>query len=82
MIRLNIRAYPTVFVGTGLWDSQVQYFEPAKYVAKLRDYKTNDNPVVFRVNMEAGHGGKSGRFQRYKEVSEQFAYMLEVLDVK
>jgi oligopeptidase B len=74
--------YPTVFVGTGLWDSQVQYFEPAKYVAKLRDFKTNHNPVVFRVNMEAGHGGKSGRFQRYKEMAEQFAFMLEVLDVE
>jgi oligopeptidase B len=74
--------YPTVFVGTGLWDSQVQYFEPAKYVAKLRDFKTNDNPVVFRINMEAGHGGKSGRFQRYKETAEQFAFMLEVLGVE
>ena len=80
--QIKHQAYPTVFVGTGLWDSQVQYFEPAKYVAKLRDYKTNDNPVVFRVNMEAGHGGKSGRFQRYKENSEQFAYMLEVLGVR
>jgi oligopeptidase B len=80
--QIKQQAYPTVFVGTGLWDSQVQYFEPAKYVAKLRDYKTNDNPVVFRVNMEAGHGGKSGRFQRYKETSEQFAYMLEVLGVE
>lgn len=76
------KAYPTMFVGTGLWDSQVQYFEPAKYVAKLREYKTDANPVVFRVNMEAGHGGKSGRFQRYKEVSEQYAYMLEVLGVQ
>lgn len=80
--QIKSQAYPTVFVGTGLWDSQVQYFEPAKYVAKLRDYKINDNPVVFRVNMEAGHGGKSGRFQRYKEVSEQFAFMLEVLGVE
>ncbi len=71
-----------MFVGTGLWDSQVQYFEPAKYVAKLRDYKTDAKPVVFRINMEAGHGGKSGRFQRYKESAEQFAYMLEVLGVK
>jgi len=80
--QIKRQEYPTVFVGTGLWDSQVQYFEPAKYVAKLRDYKTNDNPVVFRINMEAGHGGKSGRFQRYKEISEQFAYMLEVLGVE
>ncbi len=74
--------YPAVFVGTGLWDSQVQYFEPAKYVAKLREFKTDAKPVVFRINMEAGHGGKSGRFQRYREVSEQYAYMLEVLGVK
>jgi len=79
--QIKRQEYPTVFVGTGLWDSQVQYFEPAKYVAKLRDFKTGNNPVVFRVNMEAGHGGKSGRFQRYKETSEQFAYMLEVLGV-
>ena len=80
--QIKRQAYPTVFVGTGLWDSQVQYFEPAKYVAKLRDFKTGNNPVVFRVNMEAGHGGKSGRFKRYKETSEQFAYMLEVLGVE
>ena len=79
---LERKAYPTVFVGTGLWDSQVQYFEPAKYVAKLREFKTGPNPVVFRVNMEAGHGGKSGRFRRYQESAEQFAYMLEVLGVR
>jgi oligopeptidase B len=80
--QIKRQAYPAVFVGTGLWDSQVQYFEPAKYVAKLRDYKTDAKPVVFRVNMEAGHGGKSGRFRRYQESAEQFAYMLEVLGVK
>jgi len=80
--QISHQAYPAVFVGTGLWDSQVQYFEPAKYVAKLRDYKTDAKPAVFRINMEAGHGGKSGRFQRYKESAEQFAYMLEVLGVK
>ena len=79
---MQAQAYPAMFVGTGLWDSQVQYFEPAKYVAQLRDVKTDANPVVFRINMEAGHGGKSGRFQRYKESAEQFAYMLEVLGVK
>ncbi|WP_297801058.1 S9 family peptidase [Arenimonas sp. GDDSR-1] len=79
---LERKAYPTMFIGTGLWDSQVQYFEPAKYVAKLRELKTGPNPVVFRVNMEAGHGGKSGRFRRYQESAEQFAYMLEVLGVK
>ena len=74
--------YPTMFVGTGLWDSQVQYFEPAKWVARLRDHKTDTNPLVFRVNMEAGHGGKSGRFQRYKEQSEIYAFMLSTLGVE
>lgn len=79
---LERKDYPTLFVGTGLWDSQVQYFEPAKYVAKLREYKTDNHPVVFRINMEAGHGGKSGRFHRYRESAEQFAFMLEVLGVR
>ncbi len=79
----NIRAqdYPAMFVGTGLWDSQVQYWEPAKYVARLRATKTDDNPLVFRVNMEAGHGGKSGRFQRFRETAEQYAFLLDQLGV-
>jgi oligopeptidase B len=75
-------AYPALFVGTGLWDSQVQYFEPAKWVARLRDRKTDDRPLVFRVNMEAGHGGKSGRFQKYKDIAEYYAFMLEQLGVE
>ncbi|MEI9850827.1 MAG: prolyl oligopeptidase family serine peptidase [Sphingomonas sp.] len=54
------QAYPALFVSTGLWDSQVQYYEPTKWVARLRARKTDANPLVFRVNMEAGHGGKSG----------------------
>jgi oligopeptidase B len=76
------KAYPAMFVGTGLWDSQVQYFEPAKYVARLRAHKTDKEPLVFRTNMEAGHGGKSGRFQRFKETAEQYAFMLDQLGVK
>jgi oligopeptidase B len=75
------KAYPAMFVGTGLWDSQVQYYEPAKYVAKLRTTKTDSNQLVFRVNMEAGHGGKSGRFQKYKSVAEYYAFMLEQLGI-
>ena len=71
-----------MFIGTGLWDSQVQYYEPAKYVAKLREYRADANPVVFRVNMEAGRGGQSGRFRRYREIAEQYAYMLEILRVE
>lgn len=76
------KAYPAMFVGTGLWDSQVQYYEPTKYVAKLRAMKTDNDPIVFRVNMEAGHGGKSGRFQRYHSIAEYYAFMLEQLGIK
>nr|WP_240599982.1 S9 family peptidase [Lysobacter silvestris] len=75
------QAYPAMFVGTGLWDSQVQYWEPAKYVARLRDVNTSSYPVVFRINMEAGHGGKSGRFRRYRESAEMYAFMLDELGV-
>ncbi|MDL5368125.1 S9 family peptidase [Xanthomonas sp. NCPPB 2654] len=76
------QAYPALFVGTGLWDSQVQYWEPAKWVAKLRDDNTGTRPIVFRVNMEAGHGGKSGRFRRYREQAESYAFMLDQLGVQ
>jgi oligopeptidase B len=75
------KAYPALFVGTGLWDSQVQYYEPTKWVAKLRANKTDTNPLVFRINMEAGHGGKSGRFERYHSVAEYDAFMLEQLGI-
>ncbi|NUS60191.1 MAG: S9 family peptidase [Lysobacter sp.] len=80
---LKAQAYPAMFVGTGLWDSQVQYFEPAKYVARLRDLDTSgpDRPVLFRINMEAGHGGKSGRFRRFQEQSEMYAFLLDQLGV-
>jgi oligopeptidase B len=79
---VTAKAYPALFVGTGLWDSQVQYYEPAKWVAKLRATKTDANPLLFRVNMEAGHGGKSGRFRRYRETAEFYAFMLDQLGVK
>jgi oligopeptidase B len=79
--QMSRQAYPAMFVGTGLWDSQVQYYEPAKYVAKLRAMKTDSNPLVFRVNMEAGHGGKSGRFERYRSIAEYDAFMLDELGV-
>ncbi len=61
----------------GLWDSQVQYYEPAKWVAKLRRLKTDDRLLVMRVNMEAGHGGKSGRFEHLHEVAEEYAFILD-----
>ena len=78
---LSKQAYPAMFVGTGLWDSQVQYWEPAKYVARLRDLDQGKAPIVFRTNMDAGHGGKSGRFRRYRELSEMYAFMLDQLGV-
>jgi len=75
------QAYPALFVGTGLWDSQVQYWEPAKWVARLREHDTGTHPVVFRTNMDAGHGGKSGRFRRYRELAESYAFVLDQLGV-
>ena len=80
--QIEAKAYPAMFVGTGLHDSQVQYFEPTKYVARLRALKTDDNPLVYRVNMEAGHGGKSGRFEQYKSRAEYQAFMLDQLGVE
>jgi oligopeptidase B len=77
--QIERKDYPAIMVTTGLWDSQVQYYEPAKYVAKLRAMKTDSNPLVFRVNMEAGHGGKSGRFNKYRESAEYYAFMLDRL---
>jgi oligopeptidase B len=74
--------YPAMLVTTGLWDSQVQYFEPAKWVARLRRAKTDDRPLLFRVNMEAGHGGKSGRFQRFRELAEEYAFLLDQAGIR
>ncbi len=69
--------YPAMLVTTGLWDSQVQYFEPAKWVARLRARKTGTSPLLYRTTMEAGHGGKSGRFQRFREVAEEYTFILD-----
>ena len=76
---VSAQNYPALLVTTGLWDSQVQYYEPTKWVAKLRATKTDKNPLLLKVNMEAGHGGKSGRFQRYREVAEEFAFLIDQL---
>ncbi len=71
------QVYPAMLVTTGLWDSQVQYYEPAKWVAKLRAAKTDDHALLLHVEMEAGHGGKSGRFQRYREIAMEYAFLLD-----
>lgn len=71
--------YPAMLVTTGLHDSQVQYFEPAKWVAKLRTHKTDANPLLFKTTMEAGHGGKSGRFARQVQTAEEYGFILNLL---
>ncbi|HKQ97013.1 MAG TPA: S9 family peptidase [Candidatus Polarisedimenticolia bacterium] len=76
------KPYPALYVTTGLNDSQVQYYEPAKWVAKLRATKTDANPLLFKINMSAGHGGRSGRFESLKETAEEYAFILNLLGVK
>lgn len=73
---ITAKAYPNMLITTGLHDSQVQYFEPAKYVAKLRELKTDNNLVLMHCDMSTGHGGSSGRFQRLKEIAREYAFML------
>lgn len=77
----NVEAkdYPALLVTTGLHDSQVQYWEPAKWVAKLRALKTDDNPLIFHINMDYGHGGASGRFEWIKETALEYAFILDQL---
>jgi len=70
--------YPNLFVTTGYWDSQVQYWEPAKWVAKLRDMKTDDNTLIMYCNMDVGHGGASGRFERYRVTAMHYAFMIDL----
>ena len=70
--------YPNLLITTGYWDSQVQYWEPAKWIAKLRDIKTDDNRLMMHCNMDVGHGGASGRFERYKEVALEYAFILDL----
>jgi oligopeptidase B len=70
--------YPNMLVTTGLHDSQVQYWEPAKWVAKLRDMKTDDNLLLMYCNMDTGHGGASGRFERYKEIAMEYTFLLKL----
>lgn len=70
--------YPNMYVSTGLHDSQVQYWEPAKWVAKLRVTKTNDKQLFLDTNMDAGHGGASGRFEALKELAKEFAFLLDL----
>ena len=76
---VETKDYPAILITTGFHDSQVQYWEPAKWTAKLRDFKTDNNPLLLHTNMEAGHGGASGRFQRLKEVALEYTFLLDLV---
>ena len=76
------KEYPNMYISTGLHDSQVQYWEPAKWIAKLRVYKTNNKQLYLDTNMEAGHGGASGRFEALKEVAKEFTFLLDLEKIK
>lgn len=75
---VEAKAYPATLVTTGYWDSQVQYWEPAKWVAKLRELKTDKNPLLMYCNMDTGHGGASGRFRRLRETAMEYAFLLDL----
>lgn len=79
--QVTAQDYPNMLVTTGYHDSQVQYFEPAKWVAKLRDTKTDDNILLFKTDMDAGHGGASGRFKSLRDVAFEYAFMLYLLGI-
>jgi len=76
----NVEAkdYPNILITTGFWDSQVQYWEPAKWIAKLRELKTDDNLLIMDCNMDVGHGGASGRFERYKRTALNYAFLFDL----
>ncbi|MEL6823997.1 MAG: prolyl oligopeptidase family serine peptidase, partial [Calditrichota bacterium] len=73
--------YPNILITTGLHDSQVQYWEPAKWTAKLRELKTDDNRLLLYTQMEAGHGGASGRFEAYRETALEYAFLLDLAGI-
>ncbi len=77
--QIAAKDYPSMYVSSGLHDSQVQYWEPTKYVAKLRKLKTDTNPVLLRTYMKAGHSGASGRFEQLKEIAEEYAFILALV---
>jgi oligopeptidase B len=79
---VEAKEYPHLLVTAGLHDSQVQYWEPAKWVAKLRELKTDDHRLVLKTNMEAGHGGASGRFRRHRETAFAYAFLLDLAGIR
>ena len=80
--QVSAQDYPNMLVTTGLYDSQVQYFEPAKWVARLRDRRTDNNRLLFRINMDAGHGGVSGRYRQYREIALEYAFLVDLVGLE
>jgi oligopeptidase B len=76
---VTAQAYPPILAVAGLTDPRVTYWEPAKWVARLRQMSTSGNPVLFKINMAAGHAGASGRFQRLEEIAYEYAFALKVV---
>ena len=79
--QVKAQNYPNMLVTTGLHDSQVQYWEPAKWVAKLRVMKTDENLLLLHTNMSAGHGGASGRFEYLKETAMEYAFIMHLVGI-
>ena len=78
---VEAKEYPALLVTTGLNDQNVVYWEPTKWVAKLRDLKTDDNILLLSINMEYGHGGASGRFETYKETAMRYAFICDLIGI-
>jgi len=72
--------YPAIFITSSLYDSQVQYFEPAKYVAKLKEYNQSDNPILMKMNLIGGHGGLNGKINQFKEIGEEYSFLLNLTE--
>src|SRR5207247_2682931 len=81
-INLEAKAYPAMLIRTSFNDSQVMYWEPAKYVAKLRTLKTDANPLLFKTNMAAGHGGASGRYDALRDTAYDYAFLLRQVGIE
>ena len=74
--------FPNLLITTGYWDSQVQYWEPAKWIAKIRDLRSNNNLLLMYCNMDVGHGGASGRFESLKEVALEYSFLFKLEGIK
>ena len=81
LFRSKVQAYPNMLFTTGMTDEQVGYWEPAKMVAKLRDMKTDDNKLLLKTALSSGHGGVSGRYNYYKEIAFEHAFVLSLFGI-